>query len=302
MIGVRLSGLLAAASIGAALPGAQMPAVPLVSIHVAVEDERGRPVANVRPEEFTLLLDNAPVPIVEVSRGARPLRLIVIVDVTTLPKVPDRGLRDAIDRLGATLGESDQAHIWRLGGRITRGPAFTRDPRSRRTAAGFAVNAANAERSGPSPVWDAIVEAAGTLDAHDGRRAIILYTDGRATANRYSGAEAAVRALAADVSVNVVMPAGPSSFRNFDRIVTVHPERMPEAIAHDTGGAFAYAPPRNWSPENGRPPALGDTLAAVVTGLHQEYVLHVVLPDGGPRLVEVRVTRPGLTLRARRAI
>jgi hypothetical protein len=302
MIGLRLPAVVVAAALGAAIPAAQDPGTPLASIHVAVEDEDGRPVTDIRPDEFTLLLANVPVPIAQVSRGPHPLRLIVIVDVTTRPPVDVRTLREGIDQLGGALRDGDEAQVWRVGGRITRGPAFTREPGSRRTAAAFAVNPANVERSGPSPIWDAIVEASDALDGEDGRRAILIYTDGRATANRHGGADAAARALAAGVSVNVVMPAGEFRFMNLDRIVTVHPDRMPQAIARDTGGAFVPLPPRLRPAAEKPPPSFGEALAAIVTGLQGEYVLRVARPEGEHRLVEVRVNRPGLTLRARRAI
>jgi hypothetical protein len=302
VIGLRLPAVVVAASLGAAIPAAHTPGAPLASIHVAVEDADGRPVTDIRPDEFTLLLANTPVPIAQVSRGPHPLRLIVIVDVTTRPPVEVRALREGIDQVGGTLREGDEAYIWRVGGRITRGPAFTREPGSRRTAAAFAVSPANVERSGPSPLWDAIVEASDALDGEDGRRAILLYTDGRATANRQGGADAAARALAADVSVNVVMPSGEFRFMDLDRIVTVHPDRMPQAIARDTGGAFVTLASRVRAPGETQQPAFGEALAAIVTGLHGEYVLLVARPEGEHRLVEVRVNRPGLTLRARRAI
>jgi hypothetical protein len=301
MIPIRVACLLAAASIGSAAP-VQIPTAPLVSIHVAVEDEHGRPVTNVRPEEFTLLLDNTPVTIEHVTTGPTPLHLIVIVDVTVFPQVEARSLYEAVDRVGASLRAEDVGRIWRLGGRITRGPAFTADARSRRTAASFAINEANVERSGPSPIWDAIVEAIDALEHEDGRRAILLYTDGRATANRHGSAEAATRAIAADVSVNVVMPASEYSFRTNDQVVTVHPDRMPQAVARDTGGKFAYFPSRHPAPDGRRLPTFGETLAAVVTSLQHEYVLRAARPEGEPRLLSVRLSRPGLTLRARRAL
>jgi hypothetical protein len=299
----HLAPLALAVSLGAGLAHAPRPDTPLVRIPVSVEDGLGRPVKGIEPGEFTLFIDNVPAPIVDVAAELQSLRLILIVDVTTRPPLSAGLLREAIDQVAGAMRDGDRAHVWRVGGRITRGPAFTREAISRRTAAGFAANPANLERSGPSPIWDAIVEASEALETGEGRRAILLYTDGRASGNRHGAADVATRALAAGVSVSVVAPQTTTTFRNDDRMITVHPDRMPQAIARDTGGVFFHFPQGRRSRDDGPPPSLGATFAGIMTSLRHEYVLTVARPDGpGPHLIGVRVNRPGLTLRARRVI
>lgn len=60
------------------------------------------------------------------------------------------------------------------------------------------------EWMGPSPIWDATAEAVRTLAAESGRRAIILITDGQATANRQSYMDVAFAAKSAGIPISIV--------------------------------------------------------------------------------------------------
>jgi hypothetical protein len=66
-----------------------------------------------------------------------------------------------------------------------------------------------AERFGPSPLFDAL--DAGVSRARDlpGRRAVVLWTDGRPTGNMLGAAEAGARAADAGVSLNVIVDDKP---------------------------------------------------------------------------------------------
>lgn len=278
-------------------PAPQPPAVPnqkLATVHVAVEREDGTPVADLQPEEFTVLLDGAPHPVVAVSPGPRPLSIALLIDVTTRPPLPRRTLRAAIEHFLEGLTEEDRARVWRVGGGVTAGPPFTADVRTLLAAARPALDARDAERSGPSPIWDAIVEAIGDLRQENRRRAIVLISDARATGNRHGLAAAVEHASVADVAVNVVAPPGAEVFWSDSRAVKVHPEWMPEALAVNTGGVLLHYRDGD---------ELGDRLGRILAALRQSYAVTIPRPDGtAQRLVEVRVARPDLSLRSRRIL
>lgn len=62
----------------------------------------------------------------------------------------------------------------------------------------------DADWTGASPIWDAVVSTATLLASQPPPRAIVLVTDGQATGNRWSMADAALAAAARGVAVHVM--------------------------------------------------------------------------------------------------
>lgn len=268
----------------------------VVAIHVAIEHEDGTPAAGLAAEEIEVLLDGEPQPVVRVSPGPRPLSVALLIDVTTRPRLPRDAMRAAVEQFVKALDGQDRARIWRVGGGITAGPPFTSDARALLGAARPAIDPRAEEMSGPSPIWDAVVEVVTALHGEAGRRAIVLITDGHATGNRHGLAEAVERASAADVSVNIVAPQGIATFWSESRVVKVHPEWMPQALAANTGGLFVHY-------GDGKHLPAGEMMRRIIAGLRHEYDVTIRRPAGkAQRLIEVRVKRQGLTMRARRIL
>jgi hypothetical protein len=104
------------------------------------------------------------------------------------------------------------------------------------------------ERSGPSPVWDAINEAVRLLETEGGRRAVIVVTDGRSTGNRISLTTLLGRLRGANVPVHIILVNGlrlGSGFRLVDSTanpwMTLTPllGRQPEEALGDVAHASA---------------------------------------------------------------
>lgn len=293
----RLSAALAiAGACWGAIAAQQGAGAGFSTVHVAVTDADDRPVAGLLPEDFELLLDGAPQPIVHASLERPPLRVALVLDVTTRPAIPEAAMREIVDRLAGALAPVDRARVWRIGGGITAGAPFSGDRRVLLEAARPGIDPRDPQKSGPSPIWDGVLEATAALEEEDGRRAILLITDGRATGNRHGLGEAVERASVAGVAVSVLSPEATSMLQSEGKLVTVHPERMLLSLAANTGGRlFHYR-------ESERPAAaaLPDR---ILSGLRHEYALRIVRPAGdAARLIEVRVRRPGLILRARRIL
>jgi Mg-chelatase subunit ChlD len=91
------------------------------------------------------------------------------------------------------------------------------------------LQAPDADRLGPTPIWDALDEAMALLADAPGKRAIVMYTDGRSTGNTHSLAEVMERATRASISINAVIPP--------PKIVDqLNPADLLERLAQATGG------------------------------------------------------------------
>jgi len=160
---------------------------------------------------------------------------------------------------------------------------------------------------GASPAWDAVDAAVTALESEPGRRAIIMVTDGRSTGNVHSLDETILHAVAADVCVYVVGEAQEQMIRQSETgAARVRPAAFLESMAEMTGGAYAAV----FGPEPLRPARsdagavkrwVGRVLARLVDDLHSTYTLgfFATAHDGQVHRLEVRVRKPGLTVRAR---
>lgn len=272
---------------------------PVTTIQVAAEHPDGRPYPGLEAGDFTLLLNGNPHAIEAVQPGPHPLRLALLIDVTISPPGADIApLRRAVDRIARALAPHDAMRVWTIGGGVKPGPPFTSDERAILKAAGPALAPAAADRSGPSPIWDAVVDATTALEAERGTRTIVLVTDGRATGNRHGLSDAILGASRAGVSVNVLGPASTMVFLNDTRIIAVRPERMLESLVANTGGRLVP-----WDRGGRQESPVADLLAGIVESARHEYRLTIRPPEGDSvQLIEVRVARPDLKLRARRVL
>jgi len=166
--------------------------------------------------------------------ATRPANVVLIVDVShsvTYGIVKrDRTLVvDAASALAAAMQAGDTARVGTFGDEITIEPAPLKDADAVRAA-----GARLAERiGGRSPIWDALVAAAGTLEGAGAPRGIIVLTDGRSTGNRIGFADAVDRLKRARIPVFVV------SLDKSDRPIPDPGARL-EQLAAATGGTCLF--------------------------------------------------------------
>ena len=166
--------------------------------------------------------------------ATRPANVVLIVDVShsvTYGIVKrDRTLVvDAASALAAAMQAGDTARVGTFGDEITIEPAPLKDADAVRAA-----GARLAERiGGRSPIWDALVAAAETLEGADAPRGIIVLTDGRSTGNRIGFADAVDQLKRAGIPVFVV------SLDKSDRPIPDPGARL-EQLAAATGGTCLF--------------------------------------------------------------
>jgi hypothetical protein len=104
----------------------------------------------------------------------------------------------------ANLAAGDSARIGRVARHITLSDELTADSDALRQAARAVFDVEDENRYAGSPIWDGVVAAVDALAGQQGRRAVILVTDGLALGNRHSLGAAIERSNAAGVSISIV--------------------------------------------------------------------------------------------------
>jgi hypothetical protein len=169
------------------------------------------------------------------------LLLDVSASVSRVPMMLEPRHVQVFNAFLAGLRAGDLAGV----GVIARGfelSAVTADRRELSSAARTLLRVNDVERLGPSPIWDALDGAVAALAAASGRRAILLFSDGKSSGNVRGLQEVISHARESDVSISAVVegessPGGtPAGLDPADLIAT---------IVKATGGRIALDRPAN---------------------------------------------------------
>jgi Ca-activated chloride channel homolog len=144
----------------------------------------------------------------------------------------------------------------------------------------------------PTRLWDAVDESIAQMEALEGRRVVVVFTDGDDSASKRGRDDVLERAREKDMMVYAVGLA--SEYFNGQSKVRSRPDRGLRRVAEETGGGYF---------ELSKKDELGPTFTRVAQELHSQYAMGFTpeVLDGKIHKLEVRVKRPGLTARSRRS-
>jgi len=144
----------------------------------------------------------------------------------------------------------------------------------------------------PTRLWDAVDESIAQMEVLEGRRVVLVFTDGDDSASKRGRDDVLERAREKDMMIYAVGLA--SEYFNGQSKVRSRPDRGLRRVAEETGGGYF---------ELSKKDELGPTFTRVAQELHSQYVMGFTpeVLDGKIHKLEVRVKRPGLTARSRRS-
>ncbi len=310
-------GLLAASLLAAsAAAGSQQPVFrgrgDAVRVFVTVTDRDGRLVTTLGQDDFEIRDEGKPQPITLFDNTPRPIRLIIMLDVSGSMEGNLPLLRASTQQLLARLRPDDLVRIGTFGHDIAISPTFTRDPGELSAALPDAIAG-----DAPTPLWRAVDDAldafgpeSGSRPADSGERPVILVlSDGKDSGpisfrQRFvSQADVIDRARAEDVMVYAIGmrsrgnrpirpgigPGGLQAMMTADL-----PDPGLARVAQETGGGYT---------EIRFGQDLGAAFRQVVDELHSQYLIGFAPPkrDGKVHDIDVRIGQRGMEPRARRS-
>jgi Ca-activated chloride channel homolog len=261
----------------------------LVTVPASVLDAQGKAVINLKLEDFELRVDGQPKPITELGFADSPVRMAVLFDnSSSLVAAREFEKQAAIRFFRSVLRPVDQAMIYSVSTVPTLEYPLTSDVQTLvRTIDHFP------KPEGATALFDAIVQAAAYLKPHqEGRRVIVIVSDGADTISDVDFETTLRRAQAADCQIYAVQ-TGQIENANLHDLAA---ERRLQEFTSQTGGAV-YVPRGSHD--------LDAAFAQIAADLAQQYVLSYYPEeeqrDGRFRTISVRVTtRPNLRVRARK--
>lgn len=251
--------------------------IDLVEVYATVTDREGRPVAGLERADFRVLEDGQPREVTVFAAGDFPLAVAVAIDRSwSMAGRPLALAHSAALRFLEGLRPSDRSMVLVIGGETT-----VLAPLSTDRAAQLAA-VAGLEPWGTTRLYDTILDGLDAIAPGDGRRALVMLSDGD---ERYSVATAADVAARARTAGVLIYP------------VAVGRTRPPlfAGIAALSGGRSFHATD---------PAALGEILVQITQELRHQYLLGYVparaaSPAAEWRSIHVEVNRPGVRVRAR---
>lgn len=289
-LGPVLVAALAGVALAAAPAAQDQPvfrsAVRTVPIYATVLDAGGRLVPELEQSNFSVLDNGKPAEIALFSSEPQPFTAVVMLDTSASMTANLKLLNRAAEQFLLRLLPVDRAQVGAFNDKIQLSGEFTND----RDALIAALD--DLYFGNPTRLNDAIAASLDALQGIDGRRVILVFTDGEDTASRVRFNTVMDRAR--DEEVMVYSIGLESEYFNGVRVVRSRPTRDLRKISEETGGGYF---------ELKETAELAPTFSRVAQELRSQYLIGFAPAalDGKVHKLEVRVNRPGMTVRARRS-
>jgi VWFA-related protein len=284
-----------------------------VAVFTTVTDSAGRLVPNLTKEDFAIYDNGKLQPITLFETETQPLRIAIMLDRSGSMKENFRFVAAGAEELVKRLLAADKARIGTFASKIELAPPeFTNDRKAL-----IDILRGELQPDGPTPLWNAANYAMKELVGQDGRKVVLLFTDGvdaplNFKTNNVSVMDVVERATREDTMVYAIglegrMPFGRrqsplpgSATGGFggggfgSGNMTQRPDPGLPKIAEETGGGYF---------ELTRADDLGSTFARVVDELHQQYAIgfEPTKLDGKTHDLEIKLKTRGLKARARKS-
>ncbi len=260
--------------------------VRLVNVLTTIRDAQGHLVPTLEPGDFQILDEGRPQAIRVFERQSGiPLSIALLLDASLSTGKDLKFEQESANRfIRAILRPQDRISLFRFTHNVTQLAPFTND-------AGRLERALRSIRpEGGTSLFDAVYLACDELRRREGRRVLILITDGGDTTSvtDFKGALRAAQEADAVIYSVIVVPIRSESGRD------IGGEHALQLLADGTGGRF-------FTPDT--PAELDPVFAAIGNELRTQYVLGFYAPAEeatGYRRLEVKINRPGFTVQARK--
>ena len=273
-----------------------------VAVYGTVTDRDGRLVPNLSREDFEVRDNGKPQPITVFSNDVQPITVVMMLDRSGSMRGNFGLVSAAAEAFVRRLEPGDKARIGSFAERVTiEPPNFTSDQDEM-----IRILRSGLQPVGPTPLWNALDEAITGLREQEGRRVVLVFSDGAdAPVNFGSNNRSVVDVMRRAQQENVMVYAiglqttllrSPSAGRGglgSGGLTSQRPDPALAMIAEDTGGGYF---------EMNRAENLASTFANVADELHHQYALGFEPPKLDDRMhkVEVKIGKPGMKARVRK--
>ena len=284
-------GALVALALAAGIPAAaQQPAfrssTQVVSLFATVLDAQNRLVPDLTQDDFQILDNDKPQKLTVFQSENQPITVVVMLDTSGSMTGSIQLLKAAAEQFIVRLLPEDKAAVGAFNDKIELSAQFSND-RDQLVTEVRDLDFGNGTR-----LFDGIAEGLNQLQGVDGRKVVLVFTDGDDTSSRVGRGTVMDRARAEEVMIYAI--GLQSEYFDGQRTVRSKPDSALRRLADETGGGYF---------ELKQTSDLGPTFTRVAQELHSQYVLGFEAQqlDGKVHKLTVKMKQVGMTARARRS-
>jgi Ca-activated chloride channel family protein len=311
--GILLPVACAVAALAVSVAGRQQPfksGARTVAVFATVTDPEGRLVPDLVRDDFEIYDNGKLQPLTLFANDIQPITIVVMLDRSGSMRANFRRVEAAAEAFVTRLLPADKVRIGSFAARVQLDPPdFTSQPEEM-----LRILRTELQGEGPTPLWNAVNVGMNALRHQEGRRVVLVFTDGvdspmNFSSNNISLKSVMKRAQEENVMVYAIgleshvpfgnrrapLPGG--SMGGLGRpsgLISQKPDEGLPKIAAETGGGYFDLTTTN---------DLASTFARVADELHRQYALGFEPPklDGKSHKLELRIKAPGMTARARKS-
>ncbi len=273
-------------------PAAQQPppsfktGTQIVSLFVTVADAQKRLVPDLTKDDFDVFDNEKPQSLIFFQNENQPITVVVMLDTSGSMTGSISLLRAAAEQFLIRLLPEDKGRVGAFNDKIQFSSRFTSDRDE------LVGDVKDLDYGNGTRLWDAVAASLDELKGIEGRRVILVFTDGDDTESHTRLGTVIDRARADEVMIYAI--GLESNYFNGQRMVRSKPDNGLRRISDETGGGYF---------ELQKTADLAPTFTRVAQELHSQYVLGFTpaLLDGKVHKLAVRMKQPGMTARARRS-
>jgi Ca-activated chloride channel family protein len=260
----------------------------VVSLFTTVTDAQKRLVPDLMQSDFEVFDNEKSQPLVFFQNQIQPISVVVMLDTSGSMTLTLDLLRAAAEQFVLRLLPADKARVGAFNDKIQfMGRSFMNDRDQ------LVTDIKNLDYGNGTRLWDALAASLDELKGVEGRKVILVFTDGDDTESHNSSMGKVIDRARIDEAM--IYAIGLES-RYFDgqRMVRSRPDSGLKKVADETGGGYF---------ELTKTAELASTFTRVAQELHSQYVLGFtpLVLDGKVHKLAVRMKQPGMTARARRS-
>ena len=259
----------------------------IVPVLTTVTDAQGRLVPNLEQDEFTILDNGKPQPISFFQNETQPFTVVVMLDFSASMTANLDLLKQASEQFLLRMLPHDRGQVGAFSDKIQFSGKFTSNRDD------LISSLKDLQFGNPTRLYDAIDASIDVLHTEEGRKIVLVFTDGDDTASKKNMGDALARARETETMIYAIgleseIAIGPG------RIQRTRPDRGLRKLADETGGGYF---------ELKKTTELAPTFTRVAAELHSLYTLGFTptLFDNKEHKLEVKTKTQGQTARARKS-
>ena len=259
----------------------------IVPVLTTVTDTQGRLVPNLEQDEFTILDNGKPQTITLFQNETQPFTVVVMLDFSFSMTTNLDLLKQATEQFILRMLPADKGQVGAFSDKIQFSGEFTND-RDDLVAALKDLQFGN-----PTRLYDAIDASIDMLKSVEGRKIVLVFTDGDDTASRRGMGDVLDKARATETMIYAIgleseFPIAPG------RMQRTRPDRGLRKLADETGGGYF---------ELKKTTELAPTFTRVAQELHSLYTIgfQPTALDNKEHRLDVKMKQPGQNGRARKS-